>query len=33
MKRAEEIELEEWAKRGFWHKLKDHAAYSINELL
>ena len=33
VKRAEEIDLEKWAKRGFWHKLKDHAAYSINELL
>jgi cardiolipin synthase len=31
--RAQEIELEKWAKRGAWHKLKDHAAYSINELL
>ena len=33
VKRAEEIDLEKWAKRGLWHKLKDHAAYSINELL
>ena len=33
VKRAEEIELETWEKRGLLHKLKDHAAYSINELL
>jgi len=31
--RASEIQLEEWKRRGVWHKLKDHAAYSINELL
>ena len=31
--RAEEIDLEEWSRRSVWHKLKDHAAYSINELL
>jgi len=33
VKRAEEIELEKWKRRGLWHKLKDHAAYSINEML
>jgi cardiolipin synthase len=33
VKRAEEIDLEKWARRSVWHKLKDHAAYSINELL
>jgi cardiolipin synthase len=33
VKRAEEIDLEKWTRRGLWHKLKDHAAYSINELL
>ncbi len=33
LKRAEEIDVEKWAKRGFFHKLKDYAAYSINELL
>jgi len=33
VKRAEEIDVERWTKRGLWHKLKDHAAYSINELL
>jgi cardiolipin synthase len=31
--RASEIDLAEWTRRGLWHKLKDHAAYSINELL
>jgi cardiolipin synthase A/B len=31
--RAEEVDLEEWSRRSVWHKLKDHAAYSINELL
>lgn len=33
VKRSEEIDLEKWARRSIWHKLKDHAAYSINELL
>ena len=32
-KRAEEIDLGKWNRRGLWHKMKDHAAYSINELL
>lgn len=31
--RAKEIDLEEWNRRSVWHKLKDHAAYTINELL
>ena len=31
--RAAEIDLEKWNRRGLWHKLKDQAAYSINELL
>jgi cardiolipin synthase len=31
--RATEIDLEKWNRRGLWHKLKDQAAYSINELL
>jgi cardiolipin synthase len=31
--RAEEIDVEKWARRGFFHKVKDYAAYSINELL
>ena len=33
VKRAEEIQLERWQKRGTWHKLKDNAYYLINELL
>ena len=31
--RATEIDLEAWQRRSVWHKLKDHAAYTINELL
>lgn len=31
--RCREIKLEEWKKRGFLHKMQDHAAYMINELL
>ena len=31
--RAKEVDLEEWNRRSVWHKIKDHAAYSINELL
>jgi cardiolipin synthase len=31
--RANEIDVEVWARRSLWHKIKDHAAYSINELL
>jgi cardiolipin synthase len=31
--RAREIELEAWKRRSVVHKLKDHAAYLINELL
>jgi cardiolipin synthase A/B len=31
--RATEIALEKWNRRSVWHKLKDQAAYSINELL
>jgi cardiolipin synthase len=31
--RAHEIELERWRKRGLGHKLKDNAAYLVNELL
>jgi cardiolipin synthase len=33
VKRANEIELQRWARRGWWHKLKDHAFYLLNELL
>jgi cardiolipin synthase A/B len=32
-KRAVEIDVEKWAKRSIFHKMKDYAAYSINELL
>src|SRR5690348_16748583 len=31
--RAEEIDVEKWVRRSIWHKAKDYAAYSINELL
>lgn len=31
--KAEEINLEKWTKRSLLHKLKDHASYTINELL
>jgi cardiolipin synthase A/B len=31
--RSQEIELEEWRKRGLWHKLKDNAFYMLNEVL
>ena len=31
--RAEEINLEQWRKRGLWHKLKDNTVYLINEFL
>jgi cardiolipin synthase len=31
--RATEIDLDKWQRRSAWHKLKDHAAYLINELL
>ena len=30
---SREIELEAWRRRGLWHRIKDHAFYSINELL
>jgi cardiolipin synthase len=33
MPRAQEIDVEKWARRSIGHKLKDFAAYSINELL
>ena len=33
VKRAQEIDVEKWAKRSIFHKIKDYAAYSINELL
>jgi hypothetical protein len=31
--RAVEIDVEKWVKRSVFHKIKDYAAYSINELL
>jgi len=31
--RAKAVDLEQWKRRGWAHKLKDHAAYLINELL
>ena len=31
--RSQELELEQWQRRGTWHKLKDHAFYTINEFL
>lgn len=33
VKRAEEIQLDRWQRRGAWHKLKDHAFYLLNEVL
>jgi cardiolipin synthase A/B len=30
---CKEIELEQWRKRGLWHKLKDNAFYMLNEIL
>ena len=33
VKRAEEIKVEKWVRRSIWCKVKDRAAYSINELL
>ena len=33
VKRAEEIDLAKWRRRSVLHKIRDYAAYSINELL
>ncbi|HSH91455.1 MAG TPA: phospholipase D-like domain-containing protein, partial [Ramlibacter sp.] len=33
VKRAQEIEIEKWRNRGWWHKLKDNTFYLFNELL
>lgn len=33
VRRAEEIELERWRRRGAWHKLQDNTYYLINEFL
>jgi cardiolipin synthase len=32
-RRAEEIQVEKWRKRGVLHKLKDNAAYLLNDVL
>ena len=31
--RAVEVELAQWKRRGVWHRVKDHAAYLVNEVL
>jgi hypothetical protein len=31
--RANEIRLDEWSKRGWLHKVKDNAAYLLNDVL
>ena len=33
VQRAEEVTLEKWRKRGFLHKVKDNAAYLLNDVL
>ena len=33
VRRANEIDLEQWRKRGAWHKLKDNASYLLNDVL
>jgi len=33
VQRAEEIALDAWTRRGWWHKAKDNAFYLLNELL
>jgi cardiolipin synthase A/B len=33
VRRATEIELAQWRKRGAWHKLKDNAFYLLNDVL
>ena len=33
VRRATEIELERWEKRGLWLRTKEHALYTLNELL
>jgi cardiolipin synthase A/B len=33
VRKAQEIELEAWRKRGVWHKFKDHTFYLLNEVL
>jgi cardiolipin synthase len=33
VRRAKEVQLEAWTRRGWPHKLKDNAFYLVNELL
>jgi cardiolipin synthase len=33
LRSAQRIDLEQWRRRGWWHRLKDRLAYSINEQL
>ena len=33
VQRAREVDLEKWLRRGWWHRLTDHAFYLLNELL
>ena len=33
VQRAHEVDLERWRRRGWWHRLKDHTFYLLNELL
>ncbi|HEX6704408.1 MAG TPA: phospholipase D-like domain-containing protein [Albitalea sp.] len=33
VQRADEVKLEAWVRRGWWHKAKDNAFYLLNELL
>jgi cardiolipin synthase len=33
VQRANEIDLDRWTRRGWWHKAKDNAFYLLNELL
>ena len=30
---ATEVDLDQWTRRSLWHKLKDHAFDTINQLL
>jgi hypothetical protein len=30
---ATEVDFDQWTRRSLWHQLKDHAFYTINELL
>jgi cardiolipin synthase len=33
VQRAREVDLQSWMRRGWWHRLTDHAFYLLNELL